>query len=57
METGNRVKKQAKKKVKTTNMQQARKYVSNLRELHKVEEVLLKGLDKCMSEKGCTGSA
>lgn len=51
MATSKRVKKQAKKKAKTGNMQRVEEYVSCLQELHKLQGVLLKKLDNSIPEK------
>ncbi len=38
----------SKRKAKTADMQQVAEYVSNLRELHKLQGALLQKLDKCL---------
>jgi len=48
MATNKKTKKQVKKKAKTKDIQE---YVSYLRELHKLQGVLLKELDKCLPKK------
>ena len=55
MAASNKAKKQAEKRAKTADMQQVEEYVSYLRELHKLQWVLLKELDKCVSKKGLKG--
>ena len=44
-------KKRAKKKAKTPNTQQAKEYISHLRQLHKLQAALLKKLDESMPGK------
>jgi len=48
MAASKKAKSKAEKKAKTKDMQRAEEYISCLRELHKLQGVLLKELDKCL---------